>query len=336
MGAFMGQGSEGFVMAQGDSQAAAVPAQDAAVPGKKRRELALLAGAGALLLGALGYAAFRQDGASQPVAEGAAPSAPDSAAELEAAARARPQDAAALQALAEARFDERDFDRAVTAYRQLTVLVPTRAGYWSGLGESLVMAAPNTGPAIPVEALAAFRRAISIDAKEPRARYFMAAQRDIDGDHDGAIADWLALLAETPRGAAWEGGLRQTIEDVGRRHNIAVGPRIAAIRQPELTPAQMPVAARAIPGPSRQDMQAAAALPKGQQDMMVNSMVDGLEARLKANPQQPDRWIMLMRSRMTLGESAKAARALTAAIAANPAQAERLRAEARLLGVPQN
>lgn len=335
MGAFMGQGSEGFVMAQQDSQAASVPTKDAAVPGKKRRELALLAGAGALLLGALGYAAFRQDDTSHPVAKSATPSAPDSAVELEAAARARPQDAAALQALAEARFDERDFDRAVTTYRQLTVLAPARAGYWSGLGESLVMAAPNTGPAIPVEALAAFRRAISIDAKEPRARYFMAAQRDIDGDHDGAIADWLELLAETPRGAAWEGGLRQTIEDVGRRHNIAVGPRIAAVRQPELTPAQLPVAARAIPGPSRQDMQAAAALPKGQQDMMVNSMVDGLEARLQANPQQPDRWIMLMRSRMTLGESAKAATALTAAIAANPAQAERLRAEARLLGVPQ-
>lgn len=323
-------------MAQGDGQVESVLVSDAHAQRKKRRELALLAAAGLLFAGALGYAAFRQDGISQPVADIANGPAPDSAAELEAAARARPQDATALQALAEARFDERDFDRAVIAYRQLTVLAPTQAGYWSGLGESLVMAAPNTGPAIPVEALAAFRRAISLDAKEPRARYFMAAQRDIDGDHQGAIADWLALLAETPRGAAWEGGLRQTIEDVGRRHNIPVGPRIAAVRQPELTPAQLPVAARAIPGPSRQDMQAAAALPKGQQDMMVNSMVDGLEARLQANPQQPDRWIMLMRSRMTLGESAKAARALAAAIAANPSQAERLRAEARLLGVPQS
>ena len=323
-------------MAQDDGQVESVLVSDAHAQRKKRRELTLLAATGLLFAGALGYAAFRQDGASQPAAEMANGPAPDSAAELEAAARARPQDATALQALAEARFDERDFDRAVAAYRQLTVLAPAQAGYWSGLGESLVMAAPNTGPAIPVEALAAFRRAISLDAKEPRARYFMAAQRDIDGDHRGAIADWLALLAETPRGAAWEGGLRQTIEDVGRRHNIPVGPRIAAVRQPELTPAQLPVAARAIPGPSRQDMQAAAALPKGQQDMMVNSMVDGLEARLQANPQQPDRWIMLMRSRMTLGESAKAVRALAAAIAANPAQAERLRAEARLLGVPQS
>ena len=81
-------------------------------------------------------------------------------------------------------------------------------------------------------------------------------------------------------------------------------------------------------------MQQAAALPKGQQDMMVQGMVDGLEARLRENPAQPDRWIMLMRSRMTLGESVKAGEALQAAIRANPGDADRLRAQARLLGVP--
>jgi cytochrome c-type biogenesis protein CcmH len=81
-------------------------------------------------------------------------------------------------------------------------------------------------------------------------------------------------------------------------------------------------------------MQQAAALPKGQQDMMVQGMVDGLEARLRDNPQQPDRWIMLMRSRMTLGQGAQAAAALQAAIRANPGEAGRLRAEAQVLGVP--
>src|SRR3546814_14015222 len=72
----------------------------------------------------------------------------------------------------------------------------------------------------------------------------------------------------------------------------------------------MPVAARAIPGPSRADMEAASQLPKGQQDAMIEGMVSGLEAKLKANPADVDRWIMLMRSRMTLGETSKAAQAL--------------------------
>jgi len=43
---------------------------------------------------------------------------------------------------------------------------------------------------------------------------------------------------------------------------------------------------------------------------------------------------MLMRSRMTLGETAKAQTAYEAARGKNPAQAARLRDEARLLGVP--
>lgn len=41
-----------------------------------------------------------------------------------------------------------------------------------------------------------------------------------------------------------------------------------------------------------------------------------------------------MRSRMTLGETAKAAQALKDGIAANPAAAGRLKAQAQLLGVP--
>src|SRR3546814_2684551 len=84
----------------------------------------------------------------------------------------------------------------------------------------------------------------------------------------------------------------------------------------------MPVAARAIPGPSRADMEAASQLPKGQQDAMIQGMVSGLEAKLAANPADVDRWIMLMRSRMTLGETAKAAQALKDGIAANPGRSE--------------
>ncbi|MEY4270452.1 MAG: hypothetical protein RLZZ58_1668, partial [Pseudomonadota bacterium] len=149
-----------------------------------------------------------------------------------------------------------------------------------------------------------------------------------------AIDDWFALLADTPPGAPWEPDLRRTITEVGKINGIDVTARLAATKGAPLPPETMPVAARAIPGPDRSDMEAASQLPKGQQDAMIASMVDGLEAKLAADPKQPDRWIMLMRSRMTLGESAKAADALRRAAAANPADAARLRAEARLLGVP--
>ena len=53
-------------------------------------------------------------------------------------------------------------------------------------------------------------------------------------------------------------------------------------------------------------MAEAAKLPPGQQQQMVVSMVEGPEAKLATNPENVKGWIMLMRSRMTLGETAKA------------------------------
>src|SRR3546814_16145125 len=67
---------------------------------------------------------------------------------------------------------------------------------------------------MPAAASEAFDKAIALDAKDPRARYFLAVRKDIGGDHQGAIDDWFALLSDTPRGAPWEADLRRTIEQV--------------------------------------------------------------------------------------------------------------------------
>ena len=286
-----------------------------------------------LLAAAIGYAIWRD---SAPAAvDPAAPNATapgDQLAALEARTKSEPNSADAWTALGAARFDLGDFGAAAAAYEKATALSPNSAGLWSALGEARVMGS-DSDP-MPAAALAAFDKAIALDAKDPRARYFLAVKKDIGGDHQGAINDWFALLADTPQGAPWEADLRRTIEQVGAIHKIDVAARLASTQPRPLTADEMPVAARAIPGPSRADMEAASQLPKGQQDAMIQGMVDGLEAKLKANPADVDRWIMLMRSRMTLGETAKAAQALKDGIAANPAAAGRLKAQAQLLGVP--
>lgn len=294
---------------------------------------AILIAAIILLAAAIGYAIWRDSApaAIDPAAPNAA--APgDQLAALEARTKSEPNSADAWTALGAARFDLGDFGAAAAAYEKATALSPNSAGLWSALGEARVMGS-DSDP-MPAAALAAFDKAIALDAKDPRARYFLAVKKDIGGDHRGAIDDWFALLADTPQGAPWEADLRRTIEQVGAIHKIDVAARLASTQPRPLTADEMPVAARAIPGPSRADMEAASQLPKGQQDAMIQGMVDGLEAKLKANPADVDRWIMLMRSRMTLGESAKAAQALKDGIAANPAAAGRLKAQAQLLGVP--
>jgi len=294
---------------------------------------AILIAAVVLLVAAVGYAIWRDSApptADRIAQSGSAPS--DQLAALEARTKSQPNSAEAWTALGAARFDLSDFAGAAAAYEKATALSPNSAGLWSALGEARVMGS-DSDP-MPAAALAAFDKAIALDAKDPRARYFLAVKKDISGDHRGAIDDWFALLADTPQGAPWEADLRRTIEQVGKIHKIDVASRLANTQARPLTADEMPVAARAIPGPSRADMEAASQLPKGQQDQMIQGMVDGLEAKLKANPADVDRWIMLMRSRMTLGETAKAAQALKDGIAANPAAAARLKAQAQLLGVP--
>jgi cytochrome c-type biogenesis protein CcmH len=67
---------------------------------------------------------------------------------------------------------------------------------------------------------------------------------------------------------------------------------------------------------------------------MVASMVEGLEAKLAKNPNNVNGWIMLMRSRMTLGETAKAKAAFDKSVAENPLSRSKLATEAKILGVP--
>jgi cytochrome c-type biogenesis protein CcmH len=271
------------------------------------------------------------------------PSAPDSANEavkndtgpasledLERRTQAQPRDVAGWRMLGAAYFDEGRYDDAARAYDKASVLAPRTPAIWSALGEARVMA--SKADPMPAQAADAFQRALALDAKDPRARYFMAVKRDLTGDHAGAVEDWLALLADSPADAPWRADLIRTIEQVGKINRLDVARRIAAAEAKAPAPT-MPPAARGIPGPTAQDLAAAGSIPPSQQRDMAEGMVSRLENRLKSQPKDADGWIMLMRSRMTLGQPDKASQALRDAIAANPAQADMLRQQASILGV---
>jgi cytochrome c-type biogenesis protein CcmH len=296
-----------------------------------------LGAATVIALVAVGVAVTRDRGAEPPASTAAPKPAetPDQAiAKLEARLKANPQDVKGWQLLGWAFFETNRFAEAATAYRRAATLSPGSADLWSSLGEALALSTDKRE--LPQDATDAFRKAIAIDSKDARARYFLAVGKDVSGDHKGAIDDWFALLADTPAGAPWEADLRRTIEEVAAREKIDVAARLAAVKPaPGAAHPSLPsVATAAIPGPTREQMQAAAALPKGQQDMMVQSMIDGLEAKLKADPSNVQGWMMLMRSRMTLGETAKAGAAWKSAVAANPGAKVQIDQAARTLGIP--
>lgn len=295
----------------------------------------MLVGAAAAAALAVGYAVSR-DTRGGDTAEIAPVAAAGSLEALEKAAKASPKDPVAWASLGMAYFAEGKFTEAADAYDKAVALDPGKAVLWAALGEARVMA--STRDPMPAAAVTAFEKAIALDAKDPRARYFLAVKKDLTGDHAGAIGDWLALLEDTPADAPWRTDLIRTIEQVGKMNAIDVTARLAAAQKnapapAAAAPAAAPMIARAIPGPSAEDLRNAASIPLGEQREMAEGMVSRLEARLQGNPKNVDGWIMLMRSRVSLGEPEKAAAALKAAVAANPAEAAQLRQQAGMLGV---
>ena len=121
------------------------------------------------------------------------------------------------------------------------------------------------------------------------------------------------------------------LEKVGKINGIDVASRMAATMGKRPAPAS--AGSVAIPGPSNEQLAAAGSIPPGEQRAMAEGMVAKLEARLETDPSNIDGWMMLMRSRKTLGQDAAAASALTAAIAANPSRKSELEAAGRQLGI---
>ncbi len=254
-------------------------------------------------------------------------------AELQARAEASEGDAGPWSELAFARFERGEFAQAAEAYERAVAIDADEAVLWSALGEARVMAVDAASAAadpLPPSAITAFRKAIELDPMDPRARYFLAVKKDLDGNPSAAITDWLALLGDTPAGAPWEENLVRTIEQVAAINEIDVSKRLAAAQDGRMPAVAAPGNVR---GPSAQEIAAAGSIPPEQQRQMAEGMVANLETRLQREPDDLDGWVMLMRSRITLGEPGKARAALKAAIAANPGEAEELRRQAAALGI---
>jgi cytochrome c-type biogenesis protein CcmH len=251
---------------------------------------------------------------------------------LESRLQQNPNDAAGWQMLGWSYMRTGRPGDAAQAYGRAAALDPGNAEYLSAEGEAMVQSEGK----VSGDAASAFRRALKGDAKDPRARYFLAIYRDQQGDHAGAMKDFISLLKSAPPDAPWVAQVRNYVEDLAKDQQIDISSQLPPV--PAAQPEPRSAATQAgPPGPSSDQVAAAGQMSDSDRQAMIHSMVDKLAGELKTNPHDSGGWVRLMRARMVLGETDKAAQAYQDARKAftdSPAAQAALQEAAKSLGVP--
>ncbi|PZF77742.1 c-type cytochrome biogenesis protein CcmI [Aestuariivirga litoralis] len=188
---------------------------------------------------------------------------------------ANPDDLQGWQILAPLYRRDQRWQDAADAYRNIVRLSPPDAANISDYGEALVMA--NQGM-VPAPAHALFDEALKLDPKFPKARFYDALGLKQEGKTDEAKAAFEAFLKDTPEDAPWRPMLLAEMQDMNAKP----------------------------PALDQQTMADAAQMSGADQQAMIRSMVDGLEQKLAANPDNLDGWLRLIRARVVLGDTDKA------------------------------
>ncbi len=208
-------------------------------------------------------------------------------AQVEAHLARNPNDARGYEVLAPVYLQLGRYQDAVRARRKVLALSGETAGRQADLGEALMAAANGV---VTAEAKAAFERALALDAKDYKARFFVGMAAEQDGDMAKAASTWNALLKDAPPGAPWAPMVRRALVQIG-----ATPPADAAA----------PPAANA-PGPSAADVAAASKMTTQDRGAMIRGMVARLADRLRQNGDDIAGWQRLLRAYMVLNERDKA------------------------------
>jgi cytochrome c-type biogenesis protein CcmH len=175
------------------------------------------------------------------------------------------------------------WDDLVVAERNILRLSPPSAALLADYGEALVLAGQGM---VSAEAHAQFKQALALDAKLPKARFYDALALKQEGRTAEARAAFEAFLADSPADAPWRPMLTAELQDMNARP----------------------------PALDQKTIEDATAMSGEDQQAMIRSMVDGLEQKLQANPDDLAGWLRLIRARVVLGDMDKAKAAYESAL----------------------
>ncbi len=182
------------------------------------------------------------------------------------------------------------YDDAATAYVNAIRLLGKSPDRLAGHAEAIAGAA---GGVVTVEAAARLTEALALDPRHDKTRYMLAVAAAQSGDVQAAKVAWETLLADLPPDSPWRAPVAEAISEADRR-----------------------LAAATAPGPTQAEIDAAADLSVEDRAAMIESMVAGLDARLRTDPGDVEGWVRLVRSYVVLGRRDDAASALARGMAA--------------------
>ena len=225
----------------------------------------------------------------------------------------KPDDLDGWKLLGRSYLEMRRYAEAADAYRRALEVGGERPGIAANYAEALVFAAAGV---VTPKALDIFTALANADRLNPRARYYLGLAQAQGGDVRGALQAWVDLRALSPPAAPWLVAVERQIVAAARDLGIdaaEIAPSPAARELAKSVPAtqpQMPAARQAdAPGPTGDDVEAAAGMSAAERADMIRGMVEQLARRLEKEPGDFEGWRRLARAYEVLGEKEKAAEA---------------------------
>lgn len=223
---------------------------------------------------------------------------------LEDRLQSSPNDGEGFRMLGWSYFSTGKPSKALAPYKRAIELLPNRADVHAGYGEALTGVANGT---VTAEAKRAFDKAVSLNSREPRARFFLSLYKAQNGQEKAALDEWIALCNDGPADAPWQTDVRSRIRLLAIKLGADVGDRLAPLSS------TASVAAASAPAIAPGAVESASMLPADQQRSMIDGMVEGLAAKLENDQHHAEGWARLLRSRMVLGQRDQAGRDLVTA-----------------------
>lgn len=194
---------------------------------------------------------------------------------------------------------------AAGAFSSAYNISPTGPDIAASYAEALYMSA---GAKFTAQSKTVLQSALKFNSRDPKSLFYWGLAMANQNKHKEALQAWINLMSISSAGSPWMPTLRQRIRQSANVSGIDVAQIKPTLKPDDSRPTQtkVPTPPQNIPGPTREDVEAASQMSQEERMDFVRSMVNRLADRLKDQPNDLQGWKRLARAYRVLGETEKA------------------------------